>query len=182
MRAESCNRVTAFIVLGSLCAGAIPACAADKTISNKELGFEIKFPDGWTVTEKTPEGWAAKGVSRVADGAKTVAIVKVLVSDVGEGITAKALGESLHSELQKRLKNYELVEKVDTKVGEANACKVTYAYDGPNSQDRLQGVVYFVIAQKRGYQITTTANHADYAKYSREIEGIVGSFKAKAGD
>jgi hypothetical protein len=158
------------------------ACGGETIVSNKELAFEIKFPDGWTVTEKTPEGWAVKGVSRVADGAKTVAIVKVLVSEAGENVSAMSLGESLNTQLQKKLVNYELIDKSEVKMGYAAGYKVTYAYDGTNSKERVQGVVYFVLQNKRAYQITTTANRADYSKYGAEIDKIVASFKPKAAE
>src|SRR4029079_5753900 len=82
-------------------------CAAeDKAVVNKEFGFEIKFPETWTISQKTPEGFLARAMSTLAEGATTHAIVKVLGSIVRDGITAKALGEALDGELPKRLKNY----------------------------------------------------------------------------
>lgn len=155
-------------------------CAAeDKVVVNKEFSFEIAFPQTWAVSEKTPEGFLARATSPLAEGAKTRAIVKVLGSNVRDGITAKSLGEALNDELPKRLKNYELVEKSEVKFNDMPAYKVSYLFDGVNTKDRLSGTVYLFVASNHGYQITTMSNKDDAPKYVKDIETILHSFKWK---
>jgi len=156
---------------------ALCSCAADKTVANAELNFQITFPESWTVTEKTPEGSAARGMSPQADGAKSHAIVKVQATAAGERTTAQALGEVIAAQLPKRLKNFELLEKADVKIDGIDACKIAYTFDGTNTKEKLRGSVYVLVANKHGYQITTMVNKDDEPKYAKDVEAVIKSLK-----
>jgi len=159
---------------------ALTACGSGstgKTVTNKDLGFRITFPEKWLVSEKTTKEPAVECESRLAAKAKDVAQVTVDVPDLSDDATLLSFVDGQTAGMDKRHKNFELIEKVQVNVGGATAYKVTYLYDSENTDARFRYSVYYLMAGKRGYQIETSATKEDFALYSAEFDNIVGSFK-----
>lgn len=148
------------------------ASGADKTVTNKELGFEITFPEQWSVRDKsrTPKRYAILLETDVVAGASGVASITVNVVSVDEGTTLKTFVDAQTVFKDSRI----TTERADAKVGGASACKVTITLA---EMTRLKLERYFVVFGTRGYTIDVSFDKADSAVYSKEIDAILKSFK-----
>src|SRR4051794_16550030 len=100
------------IMLSLLCAAALATSAADKTVTDKEHGFEITFPEAWTVKPSKPNtNVIAQGISKVPVGAGSVASVTLMSVELHEGKTLQTLMNDILAEIQKthEKENYESV-------------------------------------------------------------------------
>ena len=97
-------RVALGIIFASMAAAG--CCnAADKTISNTAIGFEIILPEAWVWNEKPADGSVPRGESRVAEGATSFAVLNISVHVLKEGTMLKDFADKAIAEQQK-LKNY----------------------------------------------------------------------------
>src|SRR6185295_3839170 len=87
---------------------ALTALSADKTVVNKDLGFEITFPEAWNWHEKPADGTAPRGESQIAAGGKGSAILNVSGHDLKEGEVLKTFVDDAIRDSARKLKNYEL--------------------------------------------------------------------------
>lgn len=92
---------------------ALTSCGADKTVSNKELGFEITYPEKWTVTEKTAKPMVAMAVSTQLPGAKSIAGVNVSRYDWDADL--EGMASVVNEGLEKTLDGYKEVERSKVK-------------------------------------------------------------------
>jgi len=164
---------------------------ADKTVTNKELAFEITFPDTWIVNEHPAKG-TAEGKSPVAAGAKFGAIVILTVDEENGGVVTnveKNIVDSsdaallkwedtvLHAELRLIYKNYEQVEDIETKLAGNNAKKFTFYFDHEHTNARYQRTDYITVKAHKKYLIQILEPKSDYEIYSKDIDAIVQSLK-----
>jgi hypothetical protein len=162
---------------GLLCALALAASAADKTVTNKELGFEITFPETWTLQKKPAAIEAVKGESPRIAGAQATSITRVVVTDVKEGITSKAFAELLTAGESKDFNNYVFIDQGEIKLNDSNAFKRTFEYEPVVTKRRVTFTSYYFVAGKRGYVIDIGVSNVDSALYAKDFDAIVKSFK-----
>ena len=151
--------------------------AADKTVTNKELGFEITFPEAWTVDEKPPGGLAIRGASRLAKDAKGAAVIVLRFTEGAEAIPLSEYVEGILPGLKKVTPNFELVENIELKLGRATACRLTFLYDHPKLGGRCKAVSYILVDRKHRYTISTSLSTDDFDKYTKDFDNIFQSFK-----
>ena len=142
-----------------------------KTVSLKELGFEITVPETWAVEENIQ----AKQVrAEYTKPGKSKAVLGVYVTGIAEGKTLMDMVNGIAAGIQNRYKtSFEMGEKVAVKLAGTDAYKMTCYYDVPKQQDAS----YFVIVGRRCYMISVSASKSDYDAYANEFDAIVKSFK-----
>jgi hypothetical protein len=149
----------------------------DKTLSNKEHGFQITFPETWNVDDKiSKEGGIARGLSPLVAGAKTRAGVDILVFIVREDTTLKSFVDAQTAFLAKD-PGFENVQKSEQKLGDNDSVKVTYECVNPQAKVRFQHAAYYAVVGQRKFMITTFAAKDDYDNYAKEIDHVIKSFK-----
>jgi len=158
-------------LLGLLCA-ALAISAADKTVTNKELGFEITFPETWTAQEKPAAPVVLQFVSPRARLALASAAISITVNDL-QLVTAKEYVEDLFSKNEKLKRG--LVDSDEIKVGDQDAMKCTFIRTPGGLLTKE--VMYVIVANDHGYFISIGAAKNDFDHYAKDIDAIVKSFK-----
>ena len=170
MRIESLTRIAVLVLCATF--ATFGASGADKPVSNKELGFEVTFPETWTVIEKKIKKiedihLGVLALSPTATGATSSANLELCVSDVNEGTTLKAFVENM--------KVVQPAEKTELQIGGIEAYKLVSKGGAPERPTKY--VSYFLVRGARGYFIGFSALKDDYDKYAKDIDTIVKSFK-----
>jgi len=155
----------------------LAASGADKTVTDKEHGFEITFPETWTVGEKLTGRIKAKAAAPFAEGTTYIASVTVVVADVKQDTVLKDYVDNDMIPFGRTFKNYELSDSVKTKISDADAYAVTFFLDQNEVDLRLKCVIYYLVAGRRSYTITFVATKVDYPKFAKDIDAIVKLFK-----
>ncbi|HLX62514.1 MAG TPA: hypothetical protein VKX17_14655 [Planctomycetota bacterium] len=152
----------------------IAASGADKTVTDKDFGFQIVFPLSWAVLEKNSEDAIATGAYSSKDGRPSVT---VKVYSIKEGITANDFFKSRFGNI------FFWRETGEAKVGNMTAYKAVHEVtqtpgDGWDADlEDLTEIIYCIVAGKRGYVITSSYEKHAHDKYAKDIDAIVKSFK-----
>lgn len=165
------------IASGILCIVALGACGADKTVVNKDLGFELTLPVAWIWNEKPADGSAPRGESQIAAGGKGSAILNASAHELKEGEALKTFVDEAIRDSGRKLKNYELIEKTEVKIGDVDAVKFTFSYDSAKDNLRCQCAAYAVLSGKRVLLFRAGALKSDFELYAKDIDGIIKSLK-----
>ncbi|HLX61298.1 MAG TPA: PsbP-related protein [Planctomycetota bacterium] len=151
----------------------LAASGADKTVTNKEFGFEITFPESWVVT--TVERGFAAGIR--GDANKHGLLLQVRGCGVSAGGDSKKLADTVDAK-KRTLINEKLIEKADVKLDGKEAYRVIREYDYDDKGVRFKGVFYFLVAGERGYMLAIASSADVFEKYdAKDIDAIVKSFK-----
>lgn len=158
-----------------LTVSAFAALAADKTVTNKELEFELTFPDGWELGEK-PQGTAAMiAVSHRA--AKSDAVLDVTRANIPKDKTVKDHVDLTLTLFERSYRNFELLEKKQVKLAGGEGYRITFLRDLPKNNARVKNVDYFFVSNGRSFLIASRAGASDFDTYAKDIEAIANSFK-----
>lgn len=171
MSIELLTRITGIVLYATF--AMFGAIGADKTVSNKQFGFEITFPETWIEDLHLREHIVLQWASPKAVKAALIAVVNVIAIDMEKGETAKEFVDKClkaDESLQR-----ELVSKTESKISEVNAMIVTFEIS--DETPVFKRVQYVLVSGKRGYLITAAAQKDDYDKYAKDIDAIVKSFK-----
>jgi hypothetical protein len=145
--------------------------AADKTVTNKELGFEITFPETWTITEKPAKPMVAEGAAKKLVGAKSTAGLNVSHYDWDSDL--EAMASAVIEGYETNLAGFKTLERINVTLSEHKAIKIT----GVQNKTNLQSISYCVLLGRHGYLFTCMALKEDYDKYIKDMDAIVKSFK-----
>jgi len=162
------ERQIALILMMFVCCSSF---AADKIVTNKELGFEITFPESWEINEH--DAWCQNclaGYSPISHAAN------ILVSDSGaskEKSTAKSWAQNYANA---ECASEENVVILKYKLGEMDAYKVSSILKAHDQTEKdVQYTYYFIISGKRKFLMRTVILDGYYDKYSKDIDAIVQS-------
>jgi len=151
--------------------------AADKTVTNKELGFEITFPEAWTVDEKTVSGVQGTFSTKtdIAQKQADDATVAVGVSNEADYSLDERVAQMIESS---GYGNYfRSATKVESKVCGVKAYDFVFSipYPGLDRVDQAKATVF--VANRRAYVLLTAVNKAVAKVVTKEINTVVQSFK-----
>jgi len=150
-----------FISFGMLCLVTLAASGAEKTVTDKERGFEITFPEAWIVEQPTN----IRTVSAKAADAKVK--LGIDTQELKDGMTLKDFVDFKFAD-----KDKDSVKIVETKLAGVDARKVTITFGG-----FLVVENYCIVANRRSYCIFFEMMKSDSDKYAKDIDAIVKSFK-----
>jgi len=166
-------------IIGFLFAAVFMVCtihAEDKTVTSKELGFQITYLDSWNIDKKPEIVRPAFGVSPRSDGVTQYAVLMVNTWDVKVGAEPKTVIDAQMKEFLEKMPNIEMLEKSELKLNGTNALKVTYLCDSTKKK-RLKCTTYFLLSGSLGYRIHSFALKDEYDKVVKDMDQIVNSFK-----
>ncbi|HLX63045.1 MAG TPA: PsbP-related protein [Planctomycetota bacterium] len=151
----------------------LAASGADKTVTNKEQGFEITFPYTWRMQLKRNKDLGAFG--ELGED-RSQAMLFVMSMEKGAIATLKDHVNAVY--VEGGALNYKITEKVEQTLAGVAAFKITYERDTVEYKSaRGKFVDYALIANDRVYTIVAQAPKDDYDKYAKDIDAIVKSFK-----
>ncbi|HLX61687.1 MAG TPA: hypothetical protein VKX17_10430 [Planctomycetota bacterium] len=169
----------------------LAASGADKTVTKKEKGFEISFPESWTVDEKIPGTVLELAMSvpnGIAKGTSNTVTVDVRVTELEEGATLDRYKdsqmapfiESIKAKIEllknKRVNKFEMSRSEPSKLSGIDAVKVSHTGDD-NENVRYTRDWHFIVVGKRGYTVCRFASKENFDKHIAELDAIVKSFK-----
>ena len=162
-----------------LCAAFVACCAraADKTVTNKELGFEITFPEAWQAVETPPKARVFCIKAPNEAGCKGSSNVSVIRYEVKENEVLNDLVNEAKQGLKDDLKFFNVIEQIEFELAGVKAFKFIYVGEGTKTKDRFKISNYHLIKGTRGYIISAGGLEADFDKYAKDIDIIVKSFK-----
>ena len=161
-----------------LCAGvACSLLAADQTVTNKDLGIEVVIPEKWSVRTTSPGGLFLVGNPEPAPGPEVARVLSVRVFEEKEDVSLQEYAEGIIPGLKQSLKSFEIAEKLEVKLGSNAAFRITYFYDHPKFPSRMKGILYILANGRRTGIIGTSQPKDEFAKYAKEFDAIVQSFK-----
>jgi len=155
----------------------LAASGADKTVTNKELGFEITFPEAWTVKENYAPGFAISAISTKASGAQTYESATLTVVPRVDGEHVKAMAERMIRHGWTNEGHFALDESLETIIGDATGYKVAISWEPEHGGGARKRVIYYLLSEKRIFKLEITINKADFDLYAKDIDAIVKSFK-----
>ncbi|HLX59910.1 MAG TPA: hypothetical protein VKX17_01390 [Planctomycetota bacterium] len=155
----------AFVVLTL---STLAVSGADKTVTIKEAGFEITFPEAWKQLDKERLFGSAVRFSYSNDVFVSVDAVNLKV-----GTTLDSFVDNQTRELGE-LTEVTATEKV--KIGESEARKVLFQIFVGTVAGHPTRLDYYLVSGKRGFVISIRSGEA--ATYpAKDIDAIVRSFK-----
>ncbi|HLX65029.1 MAG TPA: PsbP-related protein [Planctomycetota bacterium] len=150
-------------------------------VSKTELGFEIAFPESWTVTENSAT--IVRALSMLANGASEHATVDVLEAKPRQPTALADWADSIvkMESSNKEMGGYMVIEKKDLTVAGASAMKLVVNCEvsntAKNATRTVQLVSYLVATKARNYRILAAATKGEFDHYAADIDDIVKSFK-----
>jgi hypothetical protein len=162
-----------------LCAVACAAYAADKTVVNAQLGFEITYPAGWDVVEKPDGNTSTSGQSPRVAGNVSRCKVYFTVLDAKPGLTLKDFADSQLSQLAKRFKNPQVSESAVCEIPSGQAHRLVFTCDAGIGPVQNKYTIYYLVSKNRGCIFLSLAISDEFAQHAQAVESIVKSIKFK---
>ena len=147
-----------------LCAAAFVACGGEQIRTVKGLGFQITLPGETGIGDGVPQFCA---LVHLKD--KRTAVVRLEVTDLKEGDSLRSFFKI--PRYQDHLKNAILTAIDVVKIDGRSTLKLS------TSVGQFQRVIYYAVANGRGYALLIHAQQVDFDKYAKDIDAIVASFK-----
>jgi hypothetical protein len=161
---------------GSGGSNAQPVLNKYKKFLNKEFGFEITYPESWTITEKSN---SIKLHSSMEPGARGYSALVVQIYEPNPNVPtdlATIVNESV-IDMEAAMTNFELSEKTPLRVNGTDTYKITFLYNAKGNDVRYQDECYFLFGEHYLYRIIAESVSDDFDKYRKDISSIVNSFK-----
>ena len=170
-----CTAPLKLIVFSILCVS-LATSGADKTVTNKDLGFEITFPEAWKIEENL-KGVAVHGILPKAAGSKGYASVNVAASAIKEGSVLKDFAETSMQEIKKEAKYFEISDQGEIELAGMKVYKVAFILERRQANDRFKNSTHFLIVGTHCFVISAGGFKEDFDIYTKDIDAIVKSFK-----
>jgi len=148
------------------------AFSGEKTIKNEKFGFEITFPESWKVIENSTTKAVVSAITYLIPGGDSAGFVSVYIGNASEGKALKEMVETMYVGTPNPLKDYQVIKKEETKVGDINAFKVTFVFS--NDGLSLQHVNYVFIHNKLLFVIKCYAKKDEFEKFSTDRIELCG--------
>ena len=151
------------------------AYCGDRTIANKEFGFEITFPESWKVIDNPHTKAAVEGLRHLVPGGDSVAFVGVYVGKASKEKELKDIVAKMYVDIPNPPKDYKVIKMEEAKIGDIGIFKITFIFS--NDGLALQHTDHVFLNNNLLFVIKCSAKHVDYEAFSKDINNIVQSFK-----